>query len=767
MKRTLLRGTEYCILKFVAYMFLLFQREPDAMPLSTIVPEAITMLGVTFCKGATATMSRWISGRLGRPIAGFISVLMLCSILMPLVTTPVYAQAPAPPTPPDTTTTPPVTPPATPGTSNGDIWDTLSKDTSNAAQPVPIIVLDFYNRSSYHKGMLDRKMAAAISLALQGTNKFSVYPRQDVDSKMEELGLTVPMNDSSQAMLADQLNTPFTVSGNIERVELKTSSEGTYAEIQVSARVISRITRLPINGARIIAVSSPKLAYDGDAEALVEEAISIAGYQLTQRILDNRMPLATVLIAPPDGEIRLRGGTVMGITSGMEMVCVRQESVTGIVRVMVVTPTECTCEIVANYKGIAPGDRAVPHFTLSTTRITPKTKSTLENSLMMAIGAGLLYALIAHSNSLNDAAVVSSSPLGDAAIVTDVAGQPLSAGGNLIRWRDTGRDTMGYILYRQVNGGSMYPIAVLPPAATSFIDGAAVPFSVTVGAVTTTNNVTGFITTYTMTITTTSPTPLLTVNTAVPSATSVVNLSLPLPAAMDTSVTTTGAGATITVVGLNLPLVAGQVVNYRVQRIYWNYVPTTINSSGETIPSTTGMYLGDINTTQAPSIVLAPPVISWPLAGGSLDGLFQCNKVVGGASYVLQISSDQSFTPANTVTVPAAPSKADPTLEEADFTLNQILGAPQLQNATSVFIRMGVNNSIYAAPEPLMPSDNCTNYVFSNFSQFSLARVLAMAGLIRRGMPMLPGGAKSPKGRGGNGLPSEVHRLAIGRGVPQ
>ena len=162
--------------------------------------------------------------------------------------------------------------------------------------------------------MLDRKMAASLSLALQATGKFAVVPRADVDREMEEMMLTIPLSNPAQAMLADRLSAPYTVAGDIENVDIITDRDGTSAQVTVSTLVVSRITRQPINGARITTRSSPKLAFDGNRDALVEEALSIAAFQITQRILDNRIPVTTLLMAPSDmTDFEIRGGSIMEI----------------------------------------------------------------------------------------------------------------------------------------------------------------------------------------------------------------------------------------------------------------------------------------------------------------------------------------------------------------------------------------------------------------------------------------------------------------------
>ena len=192
-------------------------------------------------------MLRWISGRLGRPKASVLSMLMLVVFLLLLAPPPVLA--------------------VTESTTGVTDWSTLTEGLKSA--PVPMVILDFTNRSTYRFGMLGRETANAFSLAMESTKKFTVVDRKEIDTALDEMGKTEPLDVAAQAQLANQLDYPYVVAGEIERVDIVPSKDGVFAAVTVSAIVTSQVTRLPIAGARVTKAGTPHPGYCGDPAALV------------------------------------------------------------------------------------------------------------------------------------------------------------------------------------------------------------------------------------------------------------------------------------------------------------------------------------------------------------------------------------------------------------------------------------------------------------------------------------------------------------------
>jgi hypothetical protein len=368
---------------------------------------------------------------------------MLVSILLPLAPPPVQAQG------------------------EGVIdWPSVNSDNMNST-PTSLAVLDFNNKSDYKTGMLGRQFSDSLSLALQSTGKFSVVPRTDLDSALQDLGVSIPMDFAAQAMVADKLNVPYAVSGDIEKVSILHTKTGTFAQVTANVYVVSKLTRLPINGARVIQSSSPKIGYVGNKDALVYEALSTAAYQVAQQIIDNRMPIASVLITDTDGNVRLRGGSMMGLKVGMQLVTVRQNSVTGILRVISVTASDSICKVIEDRHGIAPSDKVVQIYNPSPEAKTPQIKKHTAMQIAALVGLGLLIALVSRTEKENNAGVVSAAPLANAGI----ASEPYGA--NLVTWSQFGdrTNTLAYIIYRiEGTSGDPIPIAMVGYNQLSYLD---------------------------------------------------------------------------------------------------------------------------------------------------------------------------------------------------------------------------------------------------------------------------------------------------------
>jgi len=70
--------------------------------------------------------------------------------------------------------------------------------------------------------------------------------------------------------------------------------------------------------------------------------------------------MAIVLNTPRDGTRILRGGTGQGMKKGMVLLTVRRQTVSGLMKVTEVNPAETYAEELADWTGIAPGDKAIP-----------------------------------------------------------------------------------------------------------------------------------------------------------------------------------------------------------------------------------------------------------------------------------------------------------------------------------------------------------------------------------------------------------------------
>lgn len=510
-----------------------------------------------------------IRGRLGRPMASIVCGLMLMSFLLPLVSPPVQAQA-----------------------LGKDVFDFFETELTT---PTPIVVLDFVNESRYATGMLGRTFADAMSIELVNTRTFEVVKRSAVQQVLDDAGLNIPLSWDAQSMIADRLKAPFVLSGEIQEARVVQAKEGTYAEVVVNMVVVSKVTRFAINGARVLQKSSPKIGFTGNPDVLVHEALNTAAYQAAQRLLENRLPIATVLHSPRTGEVLLRGGSTIGLRNGMEMVTIRRNTITGRLRLINVSPSDSTAAVMEEKQGIAAGDKAIPVFELQQTS-TFSAKARERTGLQIAgiallAGLGVLIGTDGGSEDLQ-----SSNLAVQAAAMSDAYSDPIYAyGANVIKWQGGGNRALAYLIYRD-DGGTI-PIAAVQAPLTSFIDDATPLYP----------NHAGYEMTMEIEIDDKTGQKLL--------------ISGDEPAPIDSGTTVT---APITLSDSNLSVtcvrelpVPGSTHRYRIQTVYVRVKTPDIDDELG-LPEQYELALSDQSSPTAPVTLLPPPELLTPNDGDSM-----------------------------------------------------------------------------------------------------------------------------------------------------
>ena len=639
-------------------------------------------------------MSKWICGRLARPIASIVSLVMLVSLLLPLTPSPVQAQT-----------------------------IDLSKFFGNElSKPTPIVVVDFNNLSTYKTGMLGRVLSDSLSIELLNVKPpFEVIKRSEVDKVMADTGVSLPLTPQALAMIADRLHCSFTVSGDINSVEIHHDREGTYAEVDVQAVVTSKVTQGPINGARVIQRSSPKIGYSGSTDVLVHEALSTAAYQISQRLLDNRVPVATVLTSPHNFELVLKGGSTIGFRKGQVLTTLRREAVTGRVRLIDVTPTESIAEIVEmggyNTQGIAPGDKAVPVFEFqSSARFTRADRAKTGLQIAGILGLAALAVLIGTENG--DKVLMAGAITPTAAAMADANFMGENKGANLVTWPHMNSRVIAYVLYRDTNPQA--PIAVVDGSVTHFVDSAKpLPELADVSEMNVMNITidpnTGDVLTFTPTIT---------------YETTLDDIQ---NAAMTYSVTS------YTVTSHRVPLQPGDTCGYQIQMLYYDYLSADdLSQTALQHPLTYQLYLGQRSTFSSRVTLTSPPTLYQPTSGQlPLDGNFRCTRVTSAMSYQLELSTSPQFPLDNTTKIIPAAIDSDQYALAVKSLSDSDMAAWFGQ---TIYWRMGAK--VAGQPNPTAYSDpNENGWVYSNTNYF----------LFNSFPPAPPGKAKTRAGTVGAG----------------
>ncbi len=561
--------------------------------------------------------------------------------------------------------------------------------------PTPIIVLDFENSSTYKTGMLGRTISDALSIELLNTRTFEVIKRSKVEKVMTDLNLTLPLDVQAQAMVADRLQSAFVVSGNIEDVQIRRVRTGTYAEVTIRTIVLHRVTRIPINGAYVTTRSSPKIGYSGNTDVLVHEALQIAAYQLTQKILENRLPIATVLNTPIEGEAVLRGGSTIGFHKGMVLTTVRRDTVTGRIRLTWVGPSDSRGEVMEDSKGIAPGDKAVPIFEfIDDSRFKGQERKAAGLQIAGYALLGWIAVMVGTENG--NKGMRNNPPTPVVAAMADAYTMDQVKGANLLRWPEGGSRVVAYIIYRDTN--PFAPIAVVDGFTNYYVD-SSMPFP----------NLDDVMEDTTVSIELEAESGEIT------------SFDFDTTYAQDTEEMKNpemqNSEDSFEITCHRVPLKEGESCGYQIRILYMDYTIGDLGEAALQHPEEYRLFLGNRGsvsqrvTLTYPADLIAPNEEELPY-----DGMFRCTRVSKAMSYTLQLSTDPTFTPGNTRTIPGRiESEA---YAVAEFAFTQLWQTFPANGAQTIYWRMGAK--VAGQPTPTALSDTNQNgwvYTATRFFQ--------------------------------------------------
>jgi len=442
--------------------------------------------------------------------------------------------------------------------------------------------------------------------------------------------------------------------------------------------------------------------------------LSVAAYQITQTLLSNRLPVATVLNTPRTGEVILRGGSTLGFHKGMILTTARRGQVTGRVRITLVNPAESYGDVLEDSKGIAPGDKAVPIFEFeysSRVKKDDRDRAGLQIAAMTMLG--LLGTLVVTQNGNKQMQNV--PPVPTVAAMSDATTMGEVEGANLVRWPWQGARVIAYIVYRDTNPYA--PVGVVDGHTTEFID---------------------------------SSLPLPEIGTIMESTT--VTITLDQAMGIITSFTRATAydpdlaeqfnddmsydPGSFDITTRRVPLVPGQKVGYRIRILYMDYEDVGLEDPPFP-PENYSLFLGNIGQPSVRVTDTKPPALFQPADNGiPTDGIWRCERVPIALSYTLQVSLDPTFAtqyrfPMRGV-VPhvegddyIAATYSLPTLYNELAEVLQRLGRPPTTEDTPIYWRMGAR--VAGEPQPAAweeaDSANTKGWVFSETRVFLLPPV--------------------------------------------
>lgn len=232
-------------------------------------------------------------------------------------------------------------------------------------QPVWAI-LDFANPSGYGSSDVGRLASDSFVVQLAKLNRYTVLPRAQLLTGIQDENLTPPLNLSSIERLGQSLGVDAIVAGEISSISF--SRDRRQARVSVAVRVIDPKSGYLLNGALAEGVSNVRPIPVDDEEQLVNEAFGNAAFNAVKQLSKFDLPVATVLISGNNTlnghnvTVTINKGTRDGISPGLDMQVSRRGQYVGTIRVAEPTDNDANAEITDLGLGIEPGDRATAIF---------------------------------------------------------------------------------------------------------------------------------------------------------------------------------------------------------------------------------------------------------------------------------------------------------------------------------------------------------------------------------------------------------------------
>ena len=250
-------------------------------------------------------------------------------------------------------------------------------------------VLDFANPSGYGSGDVGRLASDSFVVQLAKLNRYTVLPREQIETGIQNENLTPPLNLTSIERLGASLGVDAIVAGEISSISF--SRDRRQARVAVAVRVIDPKSGYLLNGALAEGLSNPRPIPVDDEEQLVNEAFGNAAFNAVKQLSKFDLPVATVLISGNNTlngknvTVTINKGSRDGIRPGLDMLVSRRGQYVGTIRVGEPTDNDANCEITDIGLGIEPGDRAtaiyhMPDYSVNKTTGSYQTASAADLS---------------------------------------------------------------------------------------------------------------------------------------------------------------------------------------------------------------------------------------------------------------------------------------------------------------------------------------------------------------------------------------------------
>jgi hypothetical protein len=544
-----------------------------------------------------------------------------------------------------------------------------SSPTDTARIPA-VIVLDFTNLSGYNGDLVGRSAAAAVSQAMTDSDRWEVLSSTVVNTAINNLGLTPPLDLSAIRQLGREADADSIVVGQVYAVQITDNPRQARVGVRVEMRDVT--SGELVNGAVETAQSGARPGYSGDPQVLVDEAIRKAAFQAVTTMNQNRLPQGTILNTQVTGtgqrEVLINIGAQNGVQEGMEFIVTRNNTQVSRLRIVRVEPDQSTAIVVSGTQGAQPEDRVTAVFTLASAdelrasikgdvlpgAPKPKRKGKgLSSALGAILGAAILiFALSGSTKSGRLTGPNGGFPAAEATSLNQAA-VPGDGAAVKVSWTvpnlSRPEDILEFQIYRSdivtipMGATQVPPVGIVPPGQNFFYD-TTLPRDVTFAQVP-------------------------------PGST---------PSTPGGTTTTTGTGTTtsggtqvpyLTVAGVQ-GVTPGRSVTYRVVMVYRRVetVSGTTTTTGTTTTGTdtstsTGTTTGTSTqrililqtpvVTTAPVTPIEPPEAASPQGGTEVDPTnvtFDIQASQGANEYMIELSTDPTFRNPQQIKLPLQPA---------------------------------------------------------------------------------------------------------------
>jgi hypothetical protein len=231
-------------------------------------------------------------------------------------------------------------------------------------RPTAVAVLAFDNIAKRGGTLLGRSAAAAISQAMEDTDKWDPIPSGNVSRRISELGLTQPFDLTAMLQLGRALDADAIVTGTVWMAQV-TKNQG-FVGVRVEVRSVA--SGELINGAIAQGESGIRPNFSGDTQLLLDEALKKASFSAVTALDQQQLPHGTVLTSQATAnnsvEALLNIGAAAGVKVGMEFIVLRGADRVGRVRVNHVEADQATADVVESTRGVMPEDKVQALFSL-------------------------------------------------------------------------------------------------------------------------------------------------------------------------------------------------------------------------------------------------------------------------------------------------------------------------------------------------------------------------------------------------------------------